>query len=60
MKNIQWIFVLFACLAASSMGFIGIAIAERSLTGIVFAIILLFIIMGFGFKKKRSMRENNR
>ncbi|WP_169865017.1 YlaF family protein [Sutcliffiella halmapala] len=57
MKNIQWIFVLFAVLAASSLALIGIAIAERSTIGIVSAFILLFIVMGFGFRKKRSMRQ---
>ncbi|WP_223700378.1 DUF5325 family protein [Sutcliffiella deserti] len=55
MKNIQWIFVLFAVLTAASMALIGIAIAERSLLGIVFAVILLIIVMVFAFKKKRSL-----
>lgn len=58
MKNIQWIFVLFAVLAASSMALVGIAVAERSPIGIVLAFILLFIVMGIGFKKKRSMGQN--
>jgi uncharacterized Tic20 family protein len=57
MKNIQWIFILYAVLAAVSMALIGIAIGERNPIGIVSAIILLIIIMGFGFKKKQSMGQ---
>lgn len=36
---------------------IGIAIGERSVMGVIACIIALVIVMGFGFKKKKKMRE---
>lgn len=36
---------------------IGIAIGERSVMGVIASIIALVIVMGFGFKKKKKMRE---
>jgi hypothetical protein len=58
MKNIQWIFMLFAVLAAFSLGLIGIAIGERNTSGIVFGFVLFAAVMGLGFKTKRKMRGN--
>jgi hypothetical protein len=58
MKGIKWIPFLFAILSASSMMGIGIAIAEKSLIGVISCVIALILIMGFGFKTKRKMREN--
>ncbi|AKP46710.1 MULTISPECIES: YlaF family protein [Bacillus] len=60
MKNIQWIFLFFAVAAAASIIGIGIFIAEQSLAGIIICIILLFAIMGTGFKLKRKRREEGR
>jgi len=37
---------------------IGVAIAEKSVIGIFGAIIALILIMGFGFKTKKRLREN--
>lgn len=36
---------------------IGIAIGERSVAGTFACIIALVLVMGFGFKKKKKMRE---
>jgi hypothetical protein len=58
MKGIKWIPLLFALLSASSMMGIGIAIAEKSWIGVMSCVIALILIMGFGFKSKRKMREN--
>ncbi|MDQ0215188.1 hypothetical protein J2S13_001588 [Oikeobacillus pervagus] len=57
MKEIKWVFLLFAVAAAMSIIGIGIAIAERSTIGIIACIIALFVIMGQGFKTKKKMRE---
>lgn len=58
MKQIKWPLLAFAIAAALCMMGIGVAIAERSVLGIVGAIILLIFVMGFGFKTKKKMREN--
>ena len=58
MKQIKWPLLAFAIAAALCMMGIGVAIAEKSIVGIIGAIILLIFIMGFGFKTKKTMREN--
>ncbi|MGE6258604.1 YlaF family protein [Heyndrickxia sporothermodurans] len=60
MKEIKWIFVLFATIAAASMVGIGVAIGEKSILGILICIIALIVVMGFGFKTKAKMREEGR
>ncbi|RDI47606.1 YlaF family protein [Falsibacillus pallidus] len=60
MKDIKWIFVLYAILAATSIMGIGVAIGERSILGILGCIVLLILIMGMGFKKKKQMREEGK
>nr|WP_319830053.1 DUF5325 family protein [Bacillus alkalisoli] len=35
------------------MGLIGVAVAYRSLTGIILSTILVIIVMGLGFRAKR-------
>ncbi|MDN7244313.1 YlaF family protein [Planococcus sp. 1R117A] len=57
MKNIKWIFVFYSLAALLSMAGIGIAVGLRSIPGILLAILLLCLIMGMGFKKKKEMRE---
>ncbi|EIJ81648.1 hypothetical protein PB1_01865 [Bacillus methanolicus PB1] len=57
MKEIKWIFLLFAFAAAFCIIGIGISIAERSVVGAIASFVLLVFIMGFGFKTKRKMRE---
>ncbi|AIE59503.1 YlaF family protein [Bacillus methanolicus] len=59
MKEIKWIFLLFAIAAAFCIMGIGIAIAERSIVGAIVSIVLLMFVMGFGFKMKRKMMEND-
>ncbi|WP_298827309.1 YlaF family protein [uncultured Planococcus sp.] len=56
-KNIKWIFVLYSLAAILAMVGIGLAIGLRSVLGIFAAILLLGLIMGMGFKKKKEMRE---
>jgi hypothetical protein len=59
-KDIKWVFVLYAIGAAVSMLGVGVAIGERSIIGILCCIVLLIIIMGFGFKSKKKWREEGR
>ena len=55
MKNIKWIFVLYALAALLAMGGIGVAVALRSVPLILLTILLLCVIMGLGFKNKKEM-----
>ncbi|MBN6889192.1 arginine exporter protein ArgO [Cytobacillus horneckiae] len=58
MKRIKWPLLGFAIAAAVCIGGIGIAIGERSILGILLCIVGIFVVMGFGFKTKKKMREN--
>jgi hypothetical protein len=58
MKQIKWIFVLYAILATVSIMGIGVAIGEKSILGMVGSIIALVLVMGFGFKTKAKFRAN--
>jgi hypothetical protein len=53
----KWIFIVLAFLAATCMIGIGIAISERSILGILLAIIGLNAIMATGFITKKRLRE---
>ena len=53
----KWIFLVLAILAACCMGGVGIAVAFRSVVGIILAVIALVIVMGFGFTTKKKYRE---
>jgi arginine exporter protein ArgO len=57
MKQIKWPLFFIALLAAATIMGIGIAIAERSIIGILACIVGLVFVMGFGFKTKKKMRE---
>jgi len=57
LKNIKWVFVLYSISAILSMCGIGVAVGFRSLPGAIVAIIALILIMGYGFKTKKKMRE---
>jgi len=57
MGNIKWIFVLFSLGAMLSMALIGVAVALRNIPLIILFIVLLCVVMGFGFKTKKQMRE---
>jgi hypothetical protein len=58
MKQIKWIFVVFAVLAAVSIMGIGVAIGEESILGVIGSILALVLVMGFGFKTKAKYRTN--
>ncbi|EIM07834.1 protein YlaF [Planococcus antarcticus DSM 14505] len=57
MKNTKWVFVLYSLAALLAMVGIGLAVGLRSVLGIFAAILVLCLIMGMGFKKKKEMRE---
>ncbi|MBM7603479.1 hypothetical protein JOC75_001449 [Metabacillus crassostreae] len=57
MKLGKWVFLVLSFLAAISMIGIGIAVSERSILGIILAIVALNVIMGSGFVLKKRMRE---
>ena len=57
MKDIKWIFVLYSIAAILSMCAIGVAVGLRSVPGAFIAIIALVLVMGYGFKTKKKMRE---
>ncbi|OZT12389.1 hypothetical protein CHN50_10780 [Priestia aryabhattai] len=59
MKNIKWVFVLYAMLATFSIMAIGIFIGEGSAIGVIGSLVALVAIMGFGFTTKKKMREKN-
>jgi hypothetical protein len=58
MKQIKWVFLIYAILSAAAIIGIGVAIAEQSITGTIGCIIAVVLIMGLGFKRKAKMREN--
>ncbi|EFV79258.1 hypothetical protein HMPREF1013_00492 [Bacillus sp. 2_A_57_CT2] len=58
MDKIKWPLLAFAIGAALCMMGIGVAVAERSIIGMIIAIIALIFVMGYGFKTKRKMRED--
>lgn len=60
MKDIKWVFLLYAIGAAVMMMGIGVAIGERSIIGVFCRIVLLMVILGFGFKTKKRWREEGR
>lgn len=57
LRHIKWIFVLYSLGAILSMAFIGVAVALRSIPLILLSIIVLCVVMGYGFKTKKKMRE---
>ena len=58
MKQIKWLFVLYAILATVSIMGIGVAIGEESILGIIGSILALVLVMGLGFKTKAKFRAN--
>lgn len=55
--KIHWSLLALSILATMSIGSIGVFIALKSWLGIVIALVLLVVIMGFGFTKKKKLRE---
>ncbi|RIW29475.1 hypothetical protein D3H55_18725 [Bacillus salacetis] len=60
MKNIKWIFVMYAVLAAVCIMGIGIAISEKSVLLAVLAVCAWVFVMGYGFKTKKKYREEGK
>ncbi|WP_419888590.1 YlaF family protein [Neobacillus niacini] len=58
MKQIKWVFIVFAVMAAASIMGIGVAIGEKSILGVIGSILVLIGVMGFGFKTKAKYRAN--
>jgi hypothetical protein len=58
LKNIKWPLLFFAVAAAACIMGVGISIAEKSVFGVFACIAALVLVMGFGFKTKKKMREN--
>ncbi|MGX6442095.1 YlaF family protein [Neobacillus sp. K501] len=54
----KWIFVVYSILAACGIMGIGVAIGEKSVTGIIGCILAVIVVMGMGFKTKAKMRAN--
>ena len=50
----------FSIITVAFMMVIGIAIAERSILGIILSIFAVFILTGLGFMTKKKMREQSR
>lgn len=57
MKDIKWIFVLYSIAAVLSMCGIGVAVGRSSILGAIVSMIALTLVMGYGFKTKKKMRE---
>ncbi|MEH7108012.1 YlaF family protein [Bacillus sp. JJ1764] len=57
MKQIKWVLLIYAVMAAAAIMGIGVAIAEESILGIIGCILALISIMGLGFTTKKKMRE---
>ncbi|WP_318504942.1 DUF5325 family protein [Bacillus sp. T3] len=55
MKQIKWLFLLFAIIAAACIAGIGIAVAERSIIGIIACIIATVGAFGLGFSFKKKL-----
>jgi hypothetical protein len=60
MKNIKWVFVLYSLGALVSMMLIGVAVGMRSFPLVILFILLLGVVMGFGFKTKKRLREDGK
>ncbi|MFJ5622252.1 YlaF family protein [Peribacillus loiseleuriae] len=57
---IKWNFLVLALLAVICISGIGIAIAEKSITIAAICFIALTVIMGYGFTKKKKLREQGK
>ncbi|HHW38239.1 MAG TPA: YlaF family protein [Bacillales bacterium] len=57
MKNINFLFLGLAIATVIAMMLIGVAIAERSILGIILSITATVLITGLGFSLKKKMRK---
>lgn len=60
MKNLNFTMLFFAVATALCIMSIGIAIAEKSMLGIILSLISVIIVTGLGFMTKKKMREKGR
>ncbi|WP_458414034.1 DUF5325 family protein [Schinkia sp. CFF1] len=60
MKKINFLFLGLAIATVIALMSIGVAIAERSILGVILSIIASILIMGVGFSLKKKMREANK
>jgi len=60
MKNINFLFLGLAIATVISLMLIGVAVAERSILGIISSILASILLMGFGFMMKKRMRAANK
>lgn len=57
MKNINFLFLGLAIATVIALMLIGVAIAERSLLGIIFSITASVLTTGLGFSLKKKIRK---
>ncbi len=57
MRNIKWVFVLYAFIATAAIMSIGIFIGEGSALGVILAIAALIVVMGLGFTTKKKCEK---
>lgn len=57
MKQVKWLSLIYAILSAASIAAIGITIAAESIIGFAGSALVLIIIMGLGFSRKKKLRE---
>ncbi|EKN68493.1 DUF5325 family protein [Schinkia azotoformans] len=57
MKNINFLFLGLAIATVIALMLIGVAIADRSLLGIILSITATVLITGLGFSLKKKMRK---
>lgn len=60
MKNIKWVFVLYSLGALLTMLLIGVAVGMRNIPLMIVFLLLLGVVMGFGFKTKKRLREEGK
>ncbi|WP_102347077.1 YlaF family protein [Bacillus sp. Marseille-P3661] len=60
MKNVNFTLLSLAILTVVCLMLIGVAIAERSIIGILLAVIASILVIGFGFVMKKKMRESGK
>ena len=57
MKNINFLFLGLAVATVIAMMLIGVAIAERSVLGIILSIVASVLLTGLSFSLKKKMRK---
>ncbi|MED3624375.1 YlaF family protein [Neobacillus thermocopriae] len=60
MSKVKWPLLVYAILVTVCIMGIGVAIAEKSLIGVIISIVVGIIVMGLGFKTKKRLREEGK